>query len=126
MKKQVDSLKETEEGAIMAGERRDTQVTGTSSEKESPSVMGVVTSDIVADSIVKSRDTAKRGPGEVNGTTHGSDVQHKLPGNTLNALLKVRKNVQVRLRRIWMVSYQSPMLVLISRILHPLYTPLSM
>ena len=86
MKKQADSAKETEEGAIMAGERRDTQVTGAGSEKESPSVMGVVTSDIVADSIIKSQGTTKRGPVEVNDKTHGSDVQHKLPGNTFECL----------------------------------------
>ena len=86
MKKQADSAKETEEGAIMAGERRDTQVTGASSEKESPSVMGVVNSDIVADSIIKSQGTAKRGPVETNIKTHGSDVQHKLPGNTFECL----------------------------------------
>ena len=82
MKKQVDSAKEVEEGAKMAG----TQVMGTGSEKESPSAMGVVTSDSVSDSIVKSRGTTKLGPGEVNGKTHGSDVQHKLPGNTFECL----------------------------------------
>ena len=86
MKKQVDSPKEAEEGAIMAGERTDSQVTGTGSEKESPSEVGVVTSDSVANSIVKSRGTAKLGPGEVNGKMHGSDVQHKLPGNTFECL----------------------------------------
>ena len=86
MKEQADSVKKTEEGAKTAGEMRDTQVTGAGSEKESPSVMGVVTSDIVADSIIKSQGTAKRGPVEVNDKTHGSDVQHKLPGNTFECL----------------------------------------
>ena len=86
MKKQLYSAKETGERDIMAGERRDTQVTGAGSEKDPPSVMGVDTSDIVADSIVKSRGAVKCGPVEVNDTKNGSDVQHKLPCNTFECL----------------------------------------
>ena len=130
IKKQVYKVKETVEEDRMAEERRDimveerraTQDTGVDFVKDPPGVMDVDTSGNVVDSIDKNRGTVKCGSGEVNETITGIVVHPKLPGNTFKCLAISEEECPSEVVKIWIFPYQTPKLVLISRILPPRFT----